>query len=787
MRLTQVMRNISLALRMMRKRPGAAAIAVLTLAVGVGTTTAMFSVVQQVLLAPLPFRQPQQLLLMHESLVRVPEMNVAWPDYLDWRSQAHSFGEMGAFQPVGTAAYRTASGTIAGLRLTNVSASFFPTLGLGVALGRGLQPGDDRPGAAPVLVISNHFWRTSLRADPLVLGRALEVEGQAAPIVGVLRPTTSDMPWSADAYAALGTEAAVASFVARSNHPGLAVLGRLKSGVTMAQAAADLGLVMQRLAASYPASNQGETAVMQRLDEYLNGAYRSELWMLLGAVGLVLLLACANLAHLLLSQASGRQREFAVRSALGASRRDLLLQSACETLVLAALGGGAGVLLAWGAIPLLVQAPYPVPRLQQAQLNPAVLAFAAVAAMLAALLMGAAPALVAARANLNQRLRALGPQALHSALLLAEAAIAMVIVTGAGLLGRSLARVLAVDPGFPVAHVITLPISHDPAGAPAYFDQVLRKVRALPGVASASAAMQPPLHGTHWTTPYLVGGQPAPPSAERPWAALNMVVPGYFRTLQARLRAGRHFADSDQAHAPLVAIVNETLARKMAAAGQAVGTRVYVQDDNQWRTVVGVIADLRQLSLTAPVEPEIYVPLPQFPVSFVSLVVRSSGDPGPALRGLATAVPTLQPPEMMAAAVGRGLERRDFLTGLMAGFGLLALLLAALGIYAITAQRVAARMRELGVRMALGATPAELARQVLGGTLRLVALGAAAGLVGAYLLGGVWGHLLFGVGSMDPLTLAGGLAVLLGVALGACLRPAWQAMRMDPAAVLRLE
>jgi len=772
---------------MLRKRPAAALIAILTLAVGVGTTTAMFSVVEQVLLAPLPFPQPRQLLLIHESLAREPNMNVAWPDYLDWRGQAQSFQGLGAFQFGGTSGYRTAGGQLAALRTVSVTASFFPTLGVGIEHGRGLQAADDRPGAAPVLVISDHFWRTRLGADPRVLALPLEVEGSAVSIVGVLRPTPDDMPWSADAYAALGPQAANPGFASRDNHPGLTVLGRLKPGVGLDQAAGDLGLVMRRLAASYPATNLGETAALQPLDQYLNGAYRGELWMLLGAVGLVLLLACANLAHLLLAQASRREREFAVRSALGASRGDLLRQSACETLVLAALGGGSGVLLARTAIPFLVRAPYPVPRLASAHLGAVGLAFAAAAALLAAVLIGVAPALAASRTDLNRKLRAPGPARLNAALLLMEAALAMVVVAGAGLLGRSLARVMAVDPGLTVHGVMTLAIAHDDAGAQAYFQRVLTQVRALPGVAGASAAMQPPLHGLHWTTPYLVGDQPAPPAAERPWAALNMVVPGYFETLQARLLAGRHFADTDHAHAPLVAIVNEAMARKMAVHGQPVGQRLFVQDDNQWRTVVGMVADLHQFNLSAPAEPEIFVPLEQFPVSFVSLVVRAQGDPGPVLRELAAAVPTVAPPELMSAALGKTLERRDFITALMAGFGALALLLAALGIYAITAQRVAARMREMGVRLSLGATPSGLARQVVGGTLRLVGCGAAAGIAAAYLLGGVWGHLLFGVAPMDPWALLGGLALLLAAALGACLRPAWQAMRVDPAVILRLQ
>ncbi|HET9785427.1 MAG TPA: ABC transporter permease, partial [Terriglobales bacterium] len=485
MRLVQAYRDIAVALRLLRKRPGAAAIAILTLALGVGTTTAMFSVVQSVLLAPLPFPQPQRLLLLHESLVREPDMNVSWPDYLDWRSQNHSFQDMGAFVFNATTGYRTPDGALAGLHITSVTASFFPTLGLPVEMGRVIAPGDDRPGAAPVVLLSDHFWRTKLGGDPRVVGREMEIGGAPAQVIGVLQPSDTDMPWSADAYAPLGPLSANAGFAARDNHPGLSVLGRLKPGVTADQSRADMGLIMQRLSAAYPASNKGETATAIALDEYLNGAYRSELWMLLGAVSLVLLLACANLAHLLLAQASRREREFAIRSALGASRRDLLRQSACETLVLAALGGGLGALLARAAIPLLMQAPYPVPRLQQAHMGGAVLGFAGGAALLAALLTGITPALAAARANLNQRLRTAGPARMNAGLLLAEAALAMVIVAGAGLMGRSLARALAVDPGFQIEPVITLAISHDEAGAQAYFQQVLEKVRGLPGVAGA--------------------------------------------------------------------------------------------------------------------------------------------------------------------------------------------------------------------------------------------------------------------------------------------------------------
>ncbi|MGH9533943.1 MAG: ADOP family duplicated permease [Terriglobales bacterium] len=780
-----MLRDWRFAARIVRRRPGLAAVAVLTLALGIGATTSMFSVVQRVVLAPLPFSQPRQLVMIREHMARSGLMNVSWPDYLDWRHQAHSFSALAAFQPAYPDTMHLPNGSQATTRVASVTGSLFPLLGLHFALGRGFTRAEEQPGVQAAMVIGYRFWRRQMGGDPHVIGKSYY---GSPPIMGVLRKNPPDMPWSAELYVPLGPEAANPSFASRGNHPGLLVLGRIKPGVTFPAARANLGLVMDRLAAAYPATNQGETAAVKGLGEFLNGSYRPELWLLLGAVGLVLLLACANLAHLLLAQASARTREYAIRHAVGASRRDLLRQSACETLVIAILGGGAGLLLAWWAIPVLVRwAPYPVPRMDGAHLNGPVVAFAVGVALLSALLAGLAPALEVARGSLNARMKAVSGGRVHGGLLAAEVALAVTVVGAASLLGRSLQRVLAVNPGFNVNRLITLPIAHGNKGAQAYFEQTLAHLRALPGVAAASAVMEPPLHGAHWTTPYLVGGQPAPPPAERPWSLLNMAEPGYFRTIQAHLIAGRYFTPSDGMHTPLVAILNQTMARMIAPDGHAIGLRIFIQDDHQWRTVVGVVGDLRQFSLSQPAGAEIFVPVTQYPaLDYVSLVVRTRGSPASVMHALA-AIPSWSLPGLMTTVLSHTLVRRRFLSLLMAGFGLLALLLAALGIYAITAHRVAARTRELGVRLALGATRGRLLRGVLASNLRPMALGLALGLAGAFGAGRLWAHWLFGVGAANPLALAGACGLLVAVTFAACLGPALRAARTDPMGTLRTE
>ncbi|MGH9475822.1 MAG: ADOP family duplicated permease [Terriglobales bacterium] len=781
------LRDGALALRMLRRRPALTAVAVVTLAVGIGATTAMFSVVQRVVLQPLPFPQPRQLMLIHESSANVRLMQVAWPDYLDWTRQAHGFSSLAAYQPSQTASYRTPAGEEATLRYAYVTGSLFATLGLHFTLGHGFTPAEERPDAPPVLVVSQQFWRSRMGADPNSIGKPLLLDGSNITVVGVLAGNPDAMPWSAAVYTPLAVESGNTGWANRGNHPGIVVVGRLKDGVTQAAAAADIALVMKRLAAAYPSTNLGETATLQPFDLALKGSYRAELWLLLGMVGLVLLLACADLAHLLLAQSSGRVREFGVRNALGASRADLVRQCGCETLLLALLGGLAGLALAWLAIPLLVHwAPYPVPRMGQAGVNGAVAAFAAAAALAAALLIGLAPAVAASRANLRERMQSSQAGRLHGVLLVTEVALAVVVVAGASLLGRSLQRVLAVNPGFNPQELITLGVVHTPNGADTAFESALTRVRALPGVAAAGAVVAAPLHGTLWGTQYLAGGQPALPSAERPWATLNMSLPGYFQTVQAQLRAGRFLDASDHAHAPLVAVINEAMAERMG--GNAMGKRLFIQDDDQWRTVVGVIANLRQISLTTPARPEIFLPFSQFPgVNEISIVVRAAGNPAVVARELAATIPAPQPPELMTATLGSTLVRRDFLATLMAGFGLLALLLAGLGIYGITAHGVAGRARELGVRVALGATPGGLVRAVLIGSLKVTALGLAAGLAGVYMAGQYWGSLLFGVGRADPLALAGTCVILLAVAVAACLSPAWRAAHADPLPALRSE
>ena len=732
---------------------------------------------------------------INESLPNAPGINVSWPDFQDWRAQNRVFADLAVFQPnrASFAARDGARSVPAGW----VSASFFPLLGAQPILGSVFGAADDRPGRAPVVVLSYRFWRNELAADPQIVGKQIALENGAT-VAGVLRPEFQFQPYEFDVYLPIGLRSREPGFTNRGNHPGLIALAALQPDTTLARARADMRTIMDRLARAYPESDRNEGAVLTPIAERLIGHFRAELLMLLGAVAFVLLIACANVAHQMLARAAGRQREFAIRAAIGASRGRLIRQLFVESTLLALAGGAAGLLLArWCLPPLVALYPGEIPGLRDARLDPNVLLFTLAVCLVASALFGLAPWRTLRHASVRFVRQARAGR-LRSVLFVAEIAIAIVLTVGAALLLRSLGAVLNVNPGFAADHLLALDVVHSGGGPMTghlhFFEQAAERIARVPGVESASGVMCPPLGGTCWTSPYAPMGHAAPPIMQRPWTALNMVLPGYFAAMRAKLTEGRFFTARDDGRAGNLAIVNQTLARRLWPNGGAVGQRLDVTyATGEVLEVVGVVADVKQFGLDAPVMEEVYVPAAQMPVNFMTLVVRTRHDPATLMHAAVAAIQSLdkgQPVARIApmtASISASVARRKFAAFLLGLFSALALALAVVGVAGVMAYNVAQRTREFGIRMAMGAQPGHVSRLVLGYGLRLTGLGVVIGLGVAWALTRLLAGMLFQVRPRDPLTFAAAAALLAAVALAACLLPALRAARVHPMTALRCD
>ena len=786
--------DLRFAVRTFVKTPGFTVVALLTLALGIGANTAIYSVINAVLLKGLPYPNADRLVFISESLPK-SEVNVSWPDFVDWQAQNQVFDRMAAFRP--QRVNFTGGDEPKSLPAGWVSGALFPLLGAKPILGRTFTDEDEKPGASPVVVLSYGFWRNQLKGDPAALGKQITVDNGVFSVVGVLAPDFQFKPW--ELYLPIGRRSKEPSFANRANHPGLIVLAAMKPGLTLERVRADMKTIMDRLAQAFPESNRNETAKVVPMAERLLGGVRTELLMLLGAVAFVLLIACANVAHLALARATARQREFAIRAAIGATRGRLMRQLFAESTLLSLLGGAAGLLLAYWTLPPLISLyPADLPGLKDAHLDSGVLLFTLVVCLLAGGLFGVAPMLQAARAGLHKPLQGASGRRMRSALFVAEIAVALVLTVGAGLLLRSLATVLDVNPGFRADHLLALDVAHSSPGPPPshlrFFEQALDRIASQPGVESASAVMCPPLSGACWTSPYTAEGQVAPPATQRPWTALNMVTPGYFQTMRMQLLEGRLFTRHDNATSPYVAIVNQTLARRLWPQGDATGKRIHVMyAAGQLLDVVGVIADVKQFNLDAPAFAEVYVPAAQMPVNFMTIVVRTSTDPATQARAAMSAIQSVEKDQPasrvtpMTKVIAEKVARRKFSAFLLGLFSALALALAMVGVAGVMAYTVAQRTREFGIRMALGAQPGQVSRLVLGHGLRLAGLGVAIGAAAAWGLTRLLAKLLFGVKTHDPLTFGAVTVLLAAVALAACLLPARRASRVDPMRALRYE
>ena len=803
-----LMNDIRHAFRIFRKSPGVYGLAVLTLVLGIGANTAIFSVVKEVLLAPLPFREPDRLVMVWEdaSLFGFPHNTPAPANYADWKAQNHVFESMAAltWQTITL----TGGGEPEKVSGYGVTADFFPMLGVRPALGRTFVPSEDRPGAHKVVVLSYGLWQRRFGGDRDVLGRELLLNGEKHTVVGVMPQGFQFM----EPFIGLWRPAALsAEELANRNGHYLWVVARLKAAVTLEEARSDMRTVMARIAAAHPGSAGKLGIVVVPLKEELTGQARTPLLVLLGAVACVLLIACANVANLLLSQAVSRSREVAIRTALGAGRGVIVRQFLIESVLLAVMGAGGGLMLAYWAFDFLAGLiPAAVSLTSQPRLDPIVLAFTFGIALVTGLAFGVWPAFRSARQDATQVMRAgtarggigLTESRIRGVLVSAEVALAAMLLVGAGLLIQTMARLNRQYESLAAERVLTLRTNlpeykyDTPAKRAGFYNRVLERVAALPGVSYAGYTTAVPLEWKGGTSGFEIEGRPRDPNVAYD-ANHRQVSADYLRAIGIPVKRGRHFTAADSEKSQPVAIINETMARQFWPNADPIGQRFRTGDTSPWITVVGVAGDVRQMGVDVPVKAEMYVPYTQVPgmVWFApgALVVRTSADPmtlAPLVREEIRAIDPDQPVanvRTMNEVLGEETLQRRMGTTLLGIFAALALGLACLGIYGVLAYFVVQHTPEIGVRVALGAKAADILRLVLGRSAILVAVGLVTGLCGALALSRVIRSLLFDVSATDPATFVAVALTLGAVSFLASYVPARRAATIDPAIALRSE
>jgi putative ABC transport system permease protein len=812
-----LLQDVRYGLRTFIKKPGLTAIILLALALGIGANTAIFSVVNAVLLRPLPFQDPAQLVMVwsyNQQLMR-EGMPVSAADFIDWQARSESFSEMAAFH---SQAFNLTDGVeperAGGVR---VSANIFSLLGVGAARGRVFTPDEDRPGNNRVVVISDGLWKRRYASDPNVLGSTIALNGEGYTVVGVMPegfefPRRTDLPagFQFPEHPDLWTPLALTPEQAqnRGRHY-MAVVARLKPGVSAGQAGAEMVSITGQLEQQYPNSNTNMGAELVPLHNQIVGKVRKALLLLLAAVGLVLLIACANVANLLLARAASRRKEVSIRMALGASRWRLVRQFMTESLLLSIAGGALGLLVAvWGIDSLIAVAPADLPRLDEVSLDGRVVAFTLGLSVLTGILFGLAPALQSSKSDLNETLKEGGrSQAagavqnhLRRLLVVAEVALALVLLVSSGLMIKSFVQLLWVDPGFDPKNVVTVNVGLSPARytephkRAAFFEQLLGRVESLPGVESAGAVYPLPMSGAEEGMGFSIEGQPPPQPGERRSCNPRWVTSGYFKAMGIALASGRYFTEQDAAESPRVAIINEAAAERYFPGEDPLGKRVRIGFRGETpREIVGVVKDVKHAALDEAAMMELYVPHAQWPSSFLTLVVRSSSDAASlpaAIRGEVLAIDSQQPVhdvKTMEQLLSGTMAQRRFNMLLLGIFAAVALVLAALGIYGVISYSVTERTHEIGVRMALGAQRKDILSMVVTQGMVPALAGVAIGLGAAFALTRFISSLLYGVSASDFTTFASIPLLLAFVALVACYIPARRATKVDPMVALRYE
>ncbi len=796
----KLFQDIRYGLRALLNKPGFTIVAVLALALGIGANTAIFSVVNSVLLRPLPYPQADRLVMVWEDRTSLgfPSDTPAPANFFDWREQQSVFEDMAAI--AGRTFSLTGIGEPEKIEGQRVSASFFPLLGVAPIRGRAFLPEDDRPESAPVVIIGHSLWQRRYGGDEGLVNQTISLNGQPHTVIGIMPPDFS-FPDRNEMWVPIAFSQEEASL--RGGHY-LLVVARLKPGISLARARTEMSEIASRLEQQYPQTNTALGAKVVPLHEEMVGDIRPALLILLGAVAFVLLIACANVANLLLARAASRQKETAIRSALGANRSRLVRQFLTESMLLSIMGGAIGLLLAVvGLKSLTALIPPELFRGREISVDAWVLVFTIGISLLTGALFGIVPAIQSAKINLNETLKEGGKGSgtatrgrLRSALVVAEISLALVLLVGAGLLINSFLRLSNVDAGFNPENLLTVdvvlpPNKYDTRDKRAvFYSQMLERVEALPGVESAGVITNLPLTFKGNNNSFTVEGRPEPPPDQVAIAATRIISSNYFRTMSIRVVSGRGITPQDIADKAQVAVISETMARTHWPGEEALGKRIKMgryASTAPWITIVGVAANVRQFELESETRPQLYLPYSQ--VGFFAprhLVVRTSGDPLGFVAAVREAVWSVDPDQpvsnvsTMEKIVSESLAGRRLVMLLLGIFAALALLLAAVGIYGVMSYAVTQRTHEIGIRMALGANSRDVLGMVVGNSFKLVAIGVSAGLVSAYFLTRFMRSLLYGVSETDPVTFAVIPVLLALVALVASYIPARRATRVEP-------
>jgi putative ABC transport system permease protein len=794
----------------MLKQPGFTLLAVVTLGLGIGANTAIFSVVNGVLLRPLPYPEPERLVALWETKTTAGQEpntrnEVALGNFLDWRAQQSVCDEIGAL----TYASLNLTGTGEPERLQGavVTTNLFQLLGVQPMAGRPFLQEEEDPASQRAVIISDGLWQRRFGSDTSLVGKMLTLNGNQHVVVGIM-PPGFDLQFPISREIDLWTPMRINAPEANRQSHYLYVLGRLKRDVTPEQAKESMTVLAGQLEQQYPKTNADRGANVIPLHRQVVGEVRTHIQVLFAAVGFVLLIACANVANLLLARVAARHKEIAIRTALGASRLRLVRQLLTESLLLSVLGGALGLLLAfWGIDSLRALAPPDVPRLGEIGLHWPVFNWTLGVAIITGVLFGLAPSLAASKSDLNESLKesgrstaAPGRARMRNLLVVAEVALALVLLIGAGLMIRSFIRLQHVNPGFDPNHLLTMNVllpaqKYRDKAISNFFDRLFERIRGVPGVEGVGGIDPLPLSNSNATTGFLIEGGPALALADRPEVGERTVTPGYFGAMRIPLHRGREFNSQDRDDTPRVVVVNEALARRFWPGEEAIGKRIGFKaaDPQVWHEIIGVVGDVKHSSLTIDPKPEVYFAYQQYPDRFMSLVVRASSEPSAlatSIRDQILAVDPSQPVfdiKTMDERVSKSVAPTRFVMMMLGIFAALALILAAVGIYGVISYSVTQRTHEIGIRMALGAEARDVMRMVVRQGMTLALTGVVVGLVGAFALTRLMSGLLFGVSSTDTLTFGVISLLLTGVALAACFVPARRATRVDAMIALRYE
>jgi putative ABC transport system permease protein len=801
-----ILKDVRYSLRVLIKSPAFTSIVVLTLALGIGANTAIFSFANGILLRPLPYPESDRLAVIHETALKrgIASMSVSFPNFLDWREQNTVFEGIATY-------YGSNRFTLSGfgepveVRGTRISQGLFETLRVSPQLGRTFTASEDRPEEDAVIILGHDLWQRSFGGDPKVIGQKIMISNRPRTVVGVMPPGFK-FPEVSELWVPL---ALTTKLFTRTDH-GLSAIARLRDGVSLTQAQAEMNNIAANVEAQNPITNEGLGIIITSMHKNLSGDYREGLLILLSVVGCVLLVACVNVANLMLARASARHKEWALRAALGASRWRIMRQLLVESLLLAAVGGALGLAFSVWALNLLLKAiPIKLPFWMNFGLDLRVLGFTAAVTLLTGLVFGAAPALQTSRVDLNETLKEGGRGTLTSArgysrslLVVTEIALSLVLLVGAGLMVQSFLRLRGVNVGVDPKGLLTVGVNLprakyvEPEQNVAFFKQLVERVGALPGVEAASATTCLPLSGDNWGRSVTVEGHPILPVGQAPMIQHTVVTPGYFRTMRITILAGRDFTDADASGAPKVTIIDEGLAREYWPNESAIGKRVRFgppEDNEPWHEVIGVVNAVRHERMQEDTRKSVYLPHRQIPVNALSLVARTSSDP----RNWVAAV------RREVAQLDRDLPFRDVATMedvmaesiwqprlyamLFAVFAGGALVLAVIGIYGVMAYLVITRTHEIGVRMALGATARDVFKLIVGRGMKLTAIGVLLGVGAAFALTRLLRGLLFNISATDPVTFILIPLLLAVAAFLACYIPARRATKVDPLVALRYE